>query len=204
MTFPSAGSPEFWEAYYKLPESVRALARKNYRLWQTNPFHPSLAFKKIGGENWSVRIGEHYRAIYHYLLSLTGRPDLAEDLTQETFLEGWRCLATFQGRGSLRSWLHRIAHRQFLHLLRRRQAEPGWHEMMDGAASDATAWMESVELREVIDRLPLPQREVVLLHYLEGYSSREIAGVVDAPASTVRRRLAQARESLRQALGSAG
>jgi hypothetical protein len=62
VTFPSAGSPEFWEAYYRLPEAVRALARKNYRLWQGDPFHPSLNFKKVSGENWSVRIGAHYRA----------------------------------------------------------------------------------------------------------------------------------------------
>src|SRR5687768_17537246 len=62
-------------------------------------------------------VRDHYRAIYRYLLYLTGRPDLAEDLTQDTFLEGWRCLSTFQGKGSLRSWLHRIAYRQFLHVL---------------------------------------------------------------------------------------
>jgi hypothetical protein len=63
VTFPSSGSPEFWKTYYRLPEAVRVLARKNYRLWQANPFHPSLVFKKVGGENWSVRIGAHYRAI---------------------------------------------------------------------------------------------------------------------------------------------
>src|ERR671925_297398 len=46
-------------------------------------------------------VREHYGAIYRYLLYLTERPDLAEDLTQETFLQGWRYLDTFQGRGSL-------------------------------------------------------------------------------------------------------
>jgi hypothetical protein len=63
VSFPSAGSPEFWDAYYRLPEPVRALARKNYRLWQANAFHRSLNFKKVGGENWSVRIGDHHRAM---------------------------------------------------------------------------------------------------------------------------------------------
>jgi RNA polymerase sigma factor (sigma-70 family) len=54
-------------------------------------------------------VRDHYRAVYHYLLSLTKRPDLAEDLTQEAFLQAWRRLETFQGRGSLRGWLLRIA-----------------------------------------------------------------------------------------------
>jgi len=63
VNFPSTGSPEFWDAYYKLPKAVRTLARKNYRLWRADPFHPSLNFKKVGGENWSLRVGDHYRVI---------------------------------------------------------------------------------------------------------------------------------------------
>jgi len=43
------------------------LARKNYRLWQTNSFHPSLHFKSIGKPNWSVRVGDHYRAIGQFV-----------------------------------------------------------------------------------------------------------------------------------------
>jgi len=49
--------------YYGLPESVRVAARKAYRLWQEEPFHPSLHFKKVGGGKWSVRAGLHYRAV---------------------------------------------------------------------------------------------------------------------------------------------
>jgi RNA polymerase sigma-70 factor, ECF subfamily len=146
-------------------------------------------------------VREHYSAIYRYLLYLTGKHDLAEDLTQEAFLQGWRYLETYRGRGTLRSWLLRIAHREFLHLLHRRRAELGLEEVAEMALPHATSWTECVELRNVIDRLPREQREVLLLHYLEGYSSAEIAQIVQAPAGTVRYRLAQAREQLRQELG---
>jgi RNA polymerase sigma-70 factor (ECF subfamily) len=146
-------------------------------------------------------VREHYPAIYRYLLHLTRQPDMAEDLTQETFLQGWRRLETFQERGSLRSWLYRIAHREFLRLLQRRQAEPGLDTMAELAAPDAAAKLDSVELRDVIDRLSLEQREVVLLYYLEGYSSTEIARIVEVPVGTVCSRLARAREHLRQELG---
>jgi hypothetical protein len=52
-----------------LPVQVKTLARKNYRLWQQNQQHPSLHFKKLtGGESrFSVRIGDHYRAIGHFV-----------------------------------------------------------------------------------------------------------------------------------------
>ena len=55
-------SPTFWEAYGKLPESVRALADKNYALLKENPRHPSLQLKKVG-RFWSVRVGSRYRAL---------------------------------------------------------------------------------------------------------------------------------------------
>ena len=63
MTIPSHGTPEFWKLYRSLPREVRMLAQKNYRLWAANAFHPSLHFKSIGKPNWSVRVGDHYRAI---------------------------------------------------------------------------------------------------------------------------------------------
>lgn len=63
MIFQSRGTPEFWSMYHRLPRQVRILARKNYALWLDNPWHPSLHFKKVGGNKWSVRIGLDYRAI---------------------------------------------------------------------------------------------------------------------------------------------
>jgi len=61
----SRGTRRFWKLYRELPESVQRLAVKNYGLWRENPRHPSLDFKKIAGpvERFSVRIGEHYRAL---------------------------------------------------------------------------------------------------------------------------------------------
>jgi hypothetical protein len=61
----SATLPSFWAAYQTLPESVREAARKAYRLWRDNPFHPSLKFKCVNAEEraWSVRITLQHRAL---------------------------------------------------------------------------------------------------------------------------------------------
>ena len=61
----SATLPSFWSAYQTLPWEIRQSARKAYRLWSNNPFHPSLHFKCINREEniWSVRITISYRAI---------------------------------------------------------------------------------------------------------------------------------------------
>lgn len=63
MSFRSRGEAEFWKRYRALPERIRQLARKNYQLWQADPLHPSLRFKRITKPNWSVRVGDHYRAV---------------------------------------------------------------------------------------------------------------------------------------------
>ena len=55
-------SPRFWALYAALPADVRALAEKNVALLKSDPRHPSLHFKQIGNL-WSVRVGDHYRAL---------------------------------------------------------------------------------------------------------------------------------------------
>ena len=55
-------SSSFWKQFGALPEEVRKLAEKNYRLLKSDERHPSLNLKKID-DVWSVRVGLHYRAL---------------------------------------------------------------------------------------------------------------------------------------------
>jgi plasmid maintenance system killer protein len=57
--------PSFWRAYEKLDPRVREAARRAFRLFQANPYHPSLRFKALGGyeQVWSARVNEQYRAV---------------------------------------------------------------------------------------------------------------------------------------------
>ena len=61
----STATPRFWKLLNELPHEIIELAEKNYRLWLENPRHPSLHFKKLAGsgERFSVRVGDHHRAI---------------------------------------------------------------------------------------------------------------------------------------------
>ena len=58
----SSTTPDFWRAYALLPGHLRERARRAYRLWRSDPHHPSLRFKKIG-EVWCVRVAPNYRAL---------------------------------------------------------------------------------------------------------------------------------------------
>jgi RNA polymerase sigma-70 factor, ECF subfamily len=146
-------------------------------------------------------VREYYPGVYRYLLYLTRRPEAAEDLAQETFLQAWRSLDTFEGRAPLRAWLHRIAHREFLQSLRSQRPLTSLSELGDLPAPHLTDLTEAVELRVIISKLPLQEREVVALHYLEGYTCEEIARILDAPVTTINYRLLEARARLRRELG---
>jgi hypothetical protein len=53
----------FWNEFNRLPAHIQCLARDKFRLWRRDPFHPSTQFKPLLGNVWSVRIGDHYRAL---------------------------------------------------------------------------------------------------------------------------------------------
>jgi hypothetical protein len=59
----SSALPEFWDCLEALPPPIQKIARKNFKLWQTNPSLKSLGFKKIKSDLWSVRAGSGYRAL---------------------------------------------------------------------------------------------------------------------------------------------
>ena len=61
----SVATQRFWELFQALPDEVQNLAVKNYRLWQRDPRHPSLRFRRLQGseDRFSIRVGDHYRAL---------------------------------------------------------------------------------------------------------------------------------------------
>jgi len=63
----SLTTAEFWKCYGKLPASIQLLADRGYRLWSTDPRHPSLRFKPFKRNQWSARVGDHYRAVGRFV-----------------------------------------------------------------------------------------------------------------------------------------
>ncbi|AMA08592.1 MULTISPECIES: ParE family toxin-like protein [unclassified Picosynechococcus] len=59
----SFATSEFWKAYKKLPPELQEKANNTYHLWQANQDYPSLHFKKVGKNLWSIRITNNYRAL---------------------------------------------------------------------------------------------------------------------------------------------
>ncbi|MFQ1003135.1 sigma-70 family RNA polymerase sigma factor [Modestobacter sp. SSW1-42] len=134
---------------------------------------------------------------------------VAEDLTQETYLRALPALARFEGRSSLRTWLLSIARRVCADHLRSRKRR-GLVLVSDD--TDLAALERDVPVDEVggtvaaqdaLDRLDPERREAFVLTQLIGLPYAEAAEVVGCPIGTIRSRVARARADLVEALQAA-
>lgn len=154
-------------------------------------------------------IALYHAPIYRLLGHLCRDTHLAEDLTQETFLAAWAKIGAFNAASSLNTWLHTIAYRKFIDACRRRERTVPTQSdaSIDRAQSSNSSPYEralaneaSRRLYRALDRLKPAERDVVVLHYLQGLSYEEVAGVLVEPTGTVKWRSRQALDRLRAAL----
>ncbi len=155
--------------------------------------------------------------MYSSALRMTRNPADAEDLVQETFLRAYRGFAGFQEGTNLKAWLYRILTNTFINSYRKKQREPktvpddnveDWYlyDRLAAQSSEASAettvleTMPDEDVKAALDALPEAFRMAVLLADVEGFSYKEIAGILDIPIGTVMSRLHRGRRALEKAL----
>ena len=145
--------------------------------------------------------------VYGLAFRIVRQAEVAEEVTQETFLRVWRGAHTFHGNPSgFRSWLFRIARNLALDQLRRQAARPRTvtitpeptddHALLDtladetcDVAAQATARCLRDQVRRALLTLPPEQRHVLELAYFGGLTHREIAARTGEPLGTIKTRL---------------
>jgi RNA polymerase sigma-70 factor (ECF subfamily) len=155
-------------------------------------------------------VRRYQRRVYATALRIVRRHDLADDVTQETFVRAHRALATYDPARPFGPWICRIARNLAINHVRSPQAR---EEPLDEAAREASAApahdgpLSAVlegEARAVLDRavgqLPPDQRAVFVLRAYDELSYAEIAEALGLSIGTVMSRLSRAREKLRAAL----
>ena len=147
---------------------------------------------------------EHAGRVYGLCLRMTRDAQLAEDCTQDTFINAWRALGKFETRSSLSTWLHRIAVN--VSLAKRRKTgsvEPSPEEEEGAIASEWTLEtpVEVDEIESAIAGLPEGARDALVLHALYGYSHGEAAQMLGIAEGTCKAQLHRARALLRERLG---
>jgi RNA polymerase sigma-70 factor (ECF subfamily) len=146
----------------------------------------------------------YHRRLARFLMRLTSRYDLAEEIINDTFWVVWQHAADFRGASQLSTWIFGIAYRRALKTLKR--VRPDLMAEADEAPEQVEEPWQQAELREwlgmALAKLPHEQRMVLELAYNVGHSCEEIATIMECPVNTVKTRMFHARRKLKGLLTS--
>lgn len=153
----------------------------------------------------------HQLRVFRFILRRVKSEAVAEELTNEVFMEVWRNAAKFEGRSSVSSWMLGIAHNRAISSLRRRREEPidegaaeALPDLSDTPEVEAQKHDKGNLLRQCIARLSPDHAVVVDLVYYQELSVQEAAEVVGVPVNTIKTRMFHARKRLSALLAEVG
>jgi RNA polymerase sigma-70 factor (ECF subfamily) len=149
------------------------------------------------GEAWRDLVRTYHPVACRFLRRLGVGPADMDDACQDVFVQVFRYLARFENRADFQTWLYKLCLSQANRVRRRRKLQDalGWLWGRAPTVGDP-AWSESdaaYKVERALARMKPLHRQVFVLFELEGVEGKEIARVLGCPATTVRRRLHDAR-----------
>jgi RNA polymerase sigma-70 factor, ECF subfamily len=167
---------------------------------------PAVLDRFRNGDDDAVRTIYHQygRLVFTIALRILGDRQLAEDATQQAFLQAWRAASTFDHGKDPAPWLATIVRRVAIDMQRSQARRPA--TSLEVASADepalvtlppsAEAVWETWQVRAAIDSLQPDEREVVRLQHIEGHSQTEIAAMLGVALGTVKSRSFRAHQHL--------
>ena len=156
---------------------------------------------------FNILFSKYNNKLYASLLAFTKSQELAEDLTQKTFIRVWKKIETFRGDSSLFTWIYRIAINLAKNEFSSKQAKnqgitdniEDTYDLESSVSSPESHAIEAESMQAVMDfiaSLPTDLREAISLREFDGKSYEEIAQITGSPIGTVRSRIFRAREEI--------
>ncbi len=172
----------------------------------------ALAVRASKGESaaFGLLYDRHVAAIYRYVYYRVRDDAEAEDLTSDVFMRALKAMPRYEPRQAFRAWLYRIARNAVIDRARRGDRQVSYEDALEHPSADqivvpdeeVLAHSDNATLRGALAKLTPLQQEVVVLHFLEGYSTGEIARIVGKREGTVRGIQFRAIGALRQLIPS--
>lgn len=154
-------------------------------------------------------VADHGALISRIAMSYEADAALREDLTQQIFLAVWQALPQFRADASLRTFIARIAQNRSISYVAKQVRQPPVAELDERIEADdpdpEQSAMEASDRRMLLEatrRLPLPQRQVIVL-VLEGFDYGDIAEMLDIAPNALALRLSRAKAALKAMLEQA-
>jgi RNA polymerase sigma-70 factor (ECF subfamily) len=157
---------------------------------------------------WDALFRRYQLPLYVYVFELAHDEQASLDIVQETFIAAIKHIGGLRDDGKFGSWLFGIAHQKIIQLWRKRGGKeilfdeiPESPDEFENSPDDLLIRRESeAEFMNLLNQLPLPQRSVLLLHFVEDFSLEEMARITETQLGTVKSRLHYAKKALRKLL----
>ena len=179
---------------------------------------PSLVAQAQAGDSqaFTTLVNQYDRNIYRLALNITGKPEDAEEVLQDSFLKAYTNLGKFQGNSRFYTWLVRITVNEALTKLRQRRRDPLLTVDEPVETGDGTLMPREIEdwgddpeqryaktelqriLAEAIEQLEPQSRSVFILRDVESFSTQETAEILSLSVPAVKSRLLRARLNMRE------
>lgn len=150
----------------------------------------------------------HQGKVRAFLVRLCRNYDLADDLAQDTFVNAFRKLKSYQGTGSFSGWLYRIAYFNFLQHQRRQKRRNEVTEdysQQDQVLSNRydSISTEQMDMEKALAQLKPDETAAITLCHSFGYSHQEVADILKMPLGTVKSNISRGKTKLRDIMVSA-
>ena len=157
---------------------------------------------------WDILFKRYQLPLYVYVFELVHDEQTSLDIVQETFIAAVRHIGGLRDDEKFGSWLFGIAHQKCIQRWRKQNRDEVLLEEISGTPAEFESSPDDLLIRQeqeaefmrLLNQLPLPQRSVVMLHFVEDFSLEEIAAITGAQLGTVKSRLHYAKKALRKLL----
>ncbi len=179
----------------------------------------NLIKRSIKGEKNAFEsiIKKYQKPLFNYIRRMIGEQELAMDFTQEIFLKTYYSLHTYQPKYKFSTWLFKIASNYLIDYWRKKkldtfsidqQNENDYHNFHYQVPDSEPSILKKFELNEMrakiekaLEKIPAPLRELFIWKHVNELSYQEIAEIKDLPVGTIKNRIFQAKERVRNLLG---
>ena len=163
-------------------------------------------------EAWDALFRRYQLPLYVYVFELVHDEQTSLDLVQEAFIAAARHIGGLRDDAKFGSWLFGIAHQKCIQRWRKQNREEVLLDEIPESADKFEDGPDHLLIRReqeagfmnLLNQLPLPQRSVLLLHFVEDFSIEDISRITDAAVGTVKSRLHYAKRALKKLLEEPG
>ena len=149
-------------------------------------------------EQFTAEVLKAEKSLYHIAKSILKQDEDCADAMQNAILAAWQKLHTLKKDAYFKTWITRILINESYQLLRDRKSQVSYEDYLDDRKTEDQGSLS--ELYLAVQELPEPYRIPFVLHYVEGYSVKEAAGILKLSESAVKVRLYRARNLMKERL----